>query len=67
MEPVKARISLRHRENATVYLLDHSGRKTARTLPVRDGTFAIDGVRDKTCYYLISFKSSSPSASAPTQ
>jgi hypothetical protein len=55
MEPVKAEITIRRQGSPTVYLLDASGRRTDRTLPVRDGGFEIDGARDKTCYYLVSY------------
>ncbi len=57
LEPVRAEITVRRAGSPTVYLLDHSGHKTTRTLPVRNGRFEIDGARDQTCYYLISFKS----------
>ena len=56
MEPVKAAISIRRRGNPAVILLDHNGRKTDRTLPAPGGTFEIDGARDKTCYYLVSYQ-----------
>jgi len=53
MEPVKASIAIRRPGAARVILLDHDGRHTQTTLPVRSGTFAIDGARDRTPYYLI--------------
>ena len=56
MEPVKARIQLAGRESPTVRLLDHAGRRTDKTLPVTDGTFEIDGARDRTCYYLVEYR-----------
>jgi hypothetical protein len=56
LEPVRAEILVRRAGAAKVYLLDHSGRKTDRTLPIRDGKFEIDGARDRTCYYLISYE-----------
>jgi hypothetical protein len=37
-------------------LLDHDGRLTGRTTSVEDGSFTIDGSRDKTPYYLIKRK-----------
>jgi hypothetical protein len=64
MEPVKARIALKRalRERMTVHILDHDGCKTGRTLvadrsPTADelGVISIDGARDKTCYYLVTF------------
>ena len=57
LEPVQAEIAIQHQGSPTVYLLDHNGRKTTQTLPVRHGRFEIDGARDQTCYYLVSFKS----------
>ena len=55
MEPVKASITLERRGAATVHILDHDGHKTGKTLPVRNGVVQIDGARDKTCYYLVTF------------
>jgi hypothetical protein len=63
MEPVKATIAI-GRPGAgpggrpdvpTVILLDHDGLPTDRTIPVRDGTFEIDGERDRTPYYLVRY------------
>ncbi len=56
MEPVKAVITIRKPEVPTVILLDHSGRRTSKTLPGQAGTFTIDGARDRTPYYLITFR-----------
>ena len=55
MEPVEAQIHIPRAEKATVDVLDHDGCKTGRTLPVRNGAVEINGARDKTCYYLISY------------
>ena len=55
MEPVKADITLRRSGTPTVYLLDHDGIRTGATLPMRDGTLAIDTARDKTPYYEIAY------------
>jgi len=55
MEPVKARIALRRPGIPTVTLLDHDGYRTEKTLPVSAGAFEIDGARDHTCYYLVSY------------
>jgi hypothetical protein len=52
MEPVRAKIELPIK-SGTVILLDHNGRRTDKTLPIRDGIVEIDGARDKTCYYLV--------------
>lgn len=53
LEPVHAQVSVRGKGTPTVYLLDHDGRRTERTVPVEDGVFTIDGTRDKTLYYEI--------------
>jgi hypothetical protein len=55
MEPVKARIAIKKAGNPKVIVLDHNGRRTEKTLPVTDGAFEIDGARDKTCYYLVTY------------
>ena len=56
LEPVKATIAVKDREIATVYVLDHDGRRTERTLPVTKGEFAIDGARDNALYYEVVFR-----------
>jgi len=55
LEPVKATISIDRPGNPKVELLDHDGLPTGKTLPVKDGTFTIDGAADKTPYYLITY------------
>ncbi|MBN2327983.1 MAG: beta-galactosidase [Candidatus Omnitrophica bacterium] len=55
MEPVKASITIRKEGSPTVFLLNHDGLKTERTLPIQDGVVEIDGARDKTPYYLIQY------------
>lgn len=55
MEPAKATISIRKNGRPTVHLLDHDGCRTGKTLPITGGTFEIDGARDKTCYYLVTY------------
>lgn len=55
LEPVRATVRLARSEPATLYLLDHDGRLTSRLRPLADGTFHIDGTRDRTPYYLIRF------------
>jgi hypothetical protein len=56
MEPVKASIELRRSGSPKVMLLDHDGLETAQSLSVQDGRLAIDGARDKTMYYLVSYE-----------
>jgi hypothetical protein len=55
MESVRAKITLKRPGLPMVYLLDHDGLQTQKTLPVQNNTFEIDGNRDKTCYYLITY------------
>jgi hypothetical protein len=55
MEPVKASIAV-GRQVSAVNVLDVAGRRTGQTLPVRDGSFSIDGARDKTMYYEVVFR-----------
>lgn len=54
MEPVKARITM-GRSVKGVERLDHDGCRTGDEIPLRKGSFVIDGARDQTCYYLIRF------------
>jgi hypothetical protein len=56
LEPVAAEVRLEGRPVAEVRLLDHDGRRTDRTLKVRDGGFTIDGARDRTPYYEVIFE-----------
>ncbi len=51
LEPVKARVTIDRPGTPTVYILDHDGRRTSRTVPVRNGTIEIDTARDKALYY----------------
>ena len=55
MEPVKATISILKPGTPKLVLLDHDGLRTQTTLPIENGTFTIDGTRDKTPYYLVEF------------
>jgi hypothetical protein len=63
MEPVVATIALK-RTIAAVNVLDHTGARTGRTVPVSDGSFTIDGARDQAFYYEVVF-AETPAASAP--
>ena len=55
MEPVKATIAV-GRGVSAVNVLDAEGRRTGQTLPLQDGSFSIDGARDKTMYYEVVFR-----------
>lgn len=54
MKPVKAAISM-NRSIKSVELLDHDGCRTGNEIDVKGYRFEIDGARDQTCYYLITF------------
>jgi hypothetical protein len=41
---------------AAVNVLDHDGRRTGRTLAVKEGRFALDGARDRAIYYEVVFQ-----------
>ena len=56
LEPVQATFTISGRKVAAVNILDHNGRRTDRTLPVKDGQFTINGAQDKTLYYEIVFQ-----------
>ena len=56
LEPVMATITIAGRPIAAVNVLDHDGKRTAKTLAVTDGTFTIDGAQDKALYYEVVFK-----------
>ncbi|HRU01378.1 MAG TPA: hypothetical protein P5239_06720, partial [Victivallales bacterium] len=56
LEPVKAEIKLKRPGNPVVYILDHDGINTGKTIPLSNGILKIDGSRDKTPYYLIEYK-----------
>jgi hypothetical protein len=56
LEPVKAAVSIAGRLIEAVYVLDHDGCRTGRTLAVTDGRFAIDGAKDKALYYEVVFR-----------
>jgi hypothetical protein len=55
MESVRADVSIQKKGTPKVTLLDHDGRRTDQVLPVKQGSFDIDGARDQTCYYLIEY------------
>jgi hypothetical protein len=55
LEPVQASLTL-GRPIRTVFLLDHDGRRTARTAVYAGQTITIDGVHDQTMYYEVVFR-----------
>jgi hypothetical protein len=56
LEPVSATLTFTGRTIDRVDVLDNSGYPTGTTLDAPNGTLAIDGARDKTIYYLVSFR-----------
>ncbi len=56
LEPVKATVTLTDRPVAAVNVLDHSGRRSGKTLPVTNGHFTIDGAKDQALYYEVVFR-----------
>lgn len=56
MEPVHATITISGRQLAVVRLLDHDGRRTEKEVPVQKDHFTVDGTRDQTLYYEVSFR-----------
>ena len=56
LEPVKATITIAGRKVAAVNILDHNGRRTGKTLPVKNGQFTINGAQDKALYYEVVFQ-----------
>ncbi len=55
LEPVKATVTV-GRPIARVNVLDHDGRPTGRTLAVTDGSFTLDGAKDKAIYYEVVYR-----------
>jgi hypothetical protein len=55
MEPVRARITIRKDGSPKVFVLDHDGKVTDREISIQNGTVVIDGVRDKSPYYLVRY------------
>jgi len=56
LEPVAATLSFTQRQIDRVDVLDDSGYPTGTSLDINNGTFAIDGARDKTLYYLVTLR-----------
>jgi hypothetical protein len=56
LEPVQATVTIAGRQVEAVHVLDHDGRRTGRTLAVKDGAFTLDGAKDKAIYYEVVFR-----------
>ncbi|TVR51207.1 MAG: hypothetical protein EA425_07720 [Puniceicoccaceae bacterium] len=55
LERIRATLTLKRPGTPVVRILDHDGRPTDRTLPVRDGRVEIDTGRDRTPYYVLDY------------
>lgn len=51
LEPVDFLLTLKKSQQATVHVLDHNGRRTNKTLPLRNGKLQLQGAAWKTLYY----------------
>jgi len=56
VEPVRAMITLKRSGAMKVALLDHDGLPTEGAVPANGGMFGVNGVQDKTPYYLVEFQ-----------
>jgi hypothetical protein len=56
LEPVKATVTISGRPIAAVNVLDHDGRRTGRSLGVKEGRLSLDGARDRAIYYEVVFE-----------
>lgn len=56
MEPMHAKITINRKGSPTVYICDHDGNRTAKTIPVKNGSFIIDGNSSQAVYYEIVYK-----------
>jgi len=56
IEPVKVTVTLNRKEKPVVTVLDHVGRKTTRTIPVKNNSISFNGTVYQTIYYLIEYE-----------
>ena len=56
VEPVKATVHLENNRKGKVYVLDHSGFRTGKTAPIKNGKIVLDGKKNKAIYYEIVFE-----------
>jgi hypothetical protein len=54
LEPVQVNVSMKNVHHKLLYVLDHSGNRTGKSLPLKNGKFYIDGNIYKTMYYELS-------------
>jgi hypothetical protein len=53
VEPVHAEITFRNSKFSKATALDHDGRMTEKTIPVRKGRLVLEGSKNKTVWYLV--------------
>ncbi|MGB9747665.1 MAG: hypothetical protein ACPLXM_12135 [Bacteroidales bacterium] len=56
IEPVNVIVTIQRKEKPVVTILDHVGRKTDKTIPVKNNTISFNGAVYRTMYYLIEFQ-----------
>jgi hypothetical protein len=53
LAPVQVNVKLKHDSKSTIHILDHTGNKTGKTIPVVNGAVTLNGAQTKAIYYLI--------------
>jgi hypothetical protein len=56
LEPVVSTVSFLKRSGGKLYVLDHSGNRTGKTVPLTRGKYLLDGKKYKAIYYELSFE-----------
>ncbi|HQH40613.1 MAG TPA: hypothetical protein PK825_02630 [Bacteroidales bacterium] len=56
IEPVNVIVTIQRKEKPVVTILDHVGRKTDKTIPVKNNTISFNGAVYRTMYYLIEYQ-----------
>jgi hypothetical protein len=51
LEPVYVQLNVKTKKTPTIYVLDHSGHRTGKTVPVKNGSAILNGEIYKTIYY----------------
>ncbi|HEY5744929.1 MAG TPA: hypothetical protein VIU12_02525 [Chryseolinea sp.] len=56
LEPVKVEIQVPKKRKAHVYVLDHNGRRTGKTIASKENKLLIDGTKEHAIYYELEFE-----------
>ena len=56
LEPVKVEIQVPKKRKAHVYVLDHNGRRTGKTITPKENKILIDGTKEHAIYYELEFE-----------